>query len=97
MHLAELLRKILPEINMCVIAPGLQLVTWTFSPGDRSKGMGGWPLHLLSHLNSSLWSSHSWHGRDLLKTRHLSSIVPFLILEMLGPEPLDLRRDHERS
>lgn len=57
------LRKTLPEIDMCVIASGLQLVIWAFSPGDRSEWVRGWSLHLLSPLNPSLWSFHSWHLR----------------------------------
>ena len=64
---------------MCVIASGLQLVIWAFSPG-------GWSLHLLSHLNSSLWSFHSWHIRLwLLKTRHPSSIILFSCSRNAGP------------
>lgn len=61
--LQNCLRKTLPDTDKCDFASGLQLVIWPFSLGDRSEWVRGWPLHLLTHLNPSLWAFHSWHIR----------------------------------
>lgn len=50
MHRAKFSRKILPQIDMCIIASGLQLVIWAFFPGDRSEWVRGWSLHLFSQF-----------------------------------------------
>lgn len=105
------LRKTLPEIDMCVICFRVAAGYLGFSLGDRSEWVRGWSLHLLSPSLWSFHTWHIRLWPRLLKTRHLSSIILFsclghaipvplfclLVLETLGPEPPDLRRDHERS